>query len=422
MKDSGIEWIGEIPEGWEVSRIGSIYLQRNTKVSDKEYEPLSVTKSGIVPQLESAAKTIHGDDRKLVLKGDFVINSRSDRKGSCGISYLNGSVSLINIVIMPFRNIENRYYNYCFKSHTFAEEFYKYGYGIVDDLWSTKWQQMKKMLIPFPKLSEQIIIADFLDNKCSKLDSIIEKTRQQIEKLKTYKQSVIAESVTKGLDPNVKMKDSGVEWIGEVPKRWEVRKLKYLGTLASSGVDKKTEEGEKLFKAVHYMDVYRNSLKEIGNDDYLVVSANENQAEKCTLNKGDVLFTNSSETPEDMGHSTIILETLENTLYGYHLMRFRPSIEFSLYYQKYLFGSHYLRKWFEYRSKGMTRFGISYSDFAEAKIIFPPVSEQTVIANYLDKKCSQIDTTIAKKEKLIEKLNQYKKSLIFEAVTGKLEV
>ena len=154
-KDSGIEWIGEIPESWNINKIGQIYQERNEKVSDKEFKPLSVTKNGIVPQLENAAKTDNGDNRKLVRQNDFVINSRSDRRGSCGISDYTGSVSLINTVLTPRKNMVNQYYNFTFKSECFADEFYRWGTGIVDDLWSTKWSSMKNIYIPYPNVKEQ---------------------------------------------------------------------------------------------------------------------------------------------------------------------------------------------------------------------------------------------------------------------------
>ena len=222
MKDSGIEWIGEIPEGWEVKKIGTCYSERNTKVSDKDYPPLSVTKNGILPQLETAAKTDNGENRKLVCSGDFVINSRSDRKGSCGISKLTGSTSLINIVLSPQQEINNYYFSFVFKSTMFADEFFKWGNGIVDDLWSTKWSSMKKISVPFPPLTEQQRIADYLDAKCAHIDQCLELTRQSMEKLRAYKLSCITEAVTKGLDPDVPLKDSGVPWIGQIPVGWSL--------------------------------------------------------------------------------------------------------------------------------------------------------------------------------------------------------
>lgn len=196
MKDSGIEWIGNVPAGWTINKIDSVYSLRNEKVSDKDYMPLSVTMKGIVPQLESAAKTNDGDNRKLVRKGDFAINSRSDRRGSCGISELDGSVSLINLVLKPRGEMNNRYYNWLFHTEEFADEFYKWGHGIVDDLWTTRWIDMRKISVPMPPLSEQKEIADYLDNKCAQIEELISAKQSQIETLESYKKSLIYEYVT----------------------------------------------------------------------------------------------------------------------------------------------------------------------------------------------------------------------------------
>lgn len=196
MKDVSLGWIDVIPEHWEVARIASVYSVRNEKVSDKDYPPLSVTMKGIVPQLDSAAKTKHGDDRKLIRKGDFVINSRSDRRGSCGISAYDGSCSLINTVLAPREEMNPRYYNWLFHTSSFADEFYKWGYGIVDDLWTTNWGAMRRIQIPVPSLDEQETIAEYLDNKIPQIEGTITDKQTQIETLKSYKASLIYEYVT----------------------------------------------------------------------------------------------------------------------------------------------------------------------------------------------------------------------------------
>lgn len=196
MKESGVQWVGEIPTHWTLVRIGSLYGLRTQKVSDVDYPPLSVTKMGVLPQLETVAKTNAHDDRKLVIKGDFVINSRSDRRGSCGISDYTGSVSLINTVLYPITEMNPRYYNWYFHTVGFADEFYRWGHGIVDDLWTTGWQDMKSILISVPPLEEQQQVADYLDTKCAEIDSIIAEKKQQIETIEEYKKSLIFEYVT----------------------------------------------------------------------------------------------------------------------------------------------------------------------------------------------------------------------------------
>ena len=156
-KSSGVDWIGDIPSDWEVSRIKKYFIERNEKVNDIDFPPLSVTKNGVVPQLDNVSKSDNHDDRKKVCTNDFVINSRSDRKGSSGLSRLLGSVSLINIVLEP-RNINPSYTEYLFKSYNFIEEFFKNGKGIHWDLWSTRYSELKNIIIPVPTLEEQKVI------------------------------------------------------------------------------------------------------------------------------------------------------------------------------------------------------------------------------------------------------------------------
>ena len=188
-------WFGEIPKNWPVKRLAEIYEERNVKVSDKDYMPLSVTKGGIVPQLDTVAKTIHNDNRKLVLKGDFVINSRSDRKGSSGLSKYDGSVSVINIVLKPLIEVEPLYMEFLFKSQKFYEEYYRVGRGIVDDLWTTKFSQMRMLKIPLPSLEEQQKIAKKVNSDLIKVDKIINEIESLISYYNENLQALIDETI-----------------------------------------------------------------------------------------------------------------------------------------------------------------------------------------------------------------------------------
>ena len=196
MRDSGIEWIGEIPEAWALLRISALYDIRSQKVNDTDYQPLSVTMNGVVAQLEHVAKTNDGDNRKLVRAGDFVINSRSDRRGACGIAPKDGSCSLINIVLSPQQSIHNPYFSYLFRSSLFSDEFYRWGHGIHDDLWTTNWADMKSIQVPVPPLNHQVLIADYLDKKMSEINSTITGINNQIELLEKYRKQVINDAVT----------------------------------------------------------------------------------------------------------------------------------------------------------------------------------------------------------------------------------
>jgi type I restriction enzyme, S subunit len=196
MKDSRVVWIGEVPEHWEIQRIGSAFEERSEKVNDTDYPPLSVSMAGIVPQMESVAKTDNNENRKRVAIGDYIINSRSDRRGASGISIYDGSVSVISIVLAPKRAFFGKYLHHLFRSYSFIEEFYRVGRGIVDDLWTTRYSVMKGIEFSYPSYEEQKKIADYLDEKTTQIDRIVTAINTQIDKLKGLRKALINDVVT----------------------------------------------------------------------------------------------------------------------------------------------------------------------------------------------------------------------------------
>lgn len=421
MKDSGVEWIGEIPVDWKLSKIGSVYDERNEKVSDKDFAPLSVTKQGIVPQLETAAKTDNGDNRKLIRKDDFVINSRSDRRGSCGISEYEGSCSLINTVLKPQTNMCNRYYGFVFKSDGFADEYYRWGHGIVDDLWSTKWIDMKSIYIPTPDIIEQERLADYLDAKCSKIDEIIEKQQAIIEKLKEYKLSIITEAVTKGLNPDVEMKDSGNIEIGKIPSISKPTKLKHLCNT----------QGRIGFKGYTTAD-----LVDEGEGAYTLGASHLNNGKIDLTDPVFISWEKYYESPEIMVKQNDILIVQRGSTIGkvaivdknYGEVTINPSlvlinkIHIDSKYLLYALSARYIVNYINLIGTTTAIPMISQKQINDLVIIVPPDSIQISVVKYLDEKCGKIDANILKKQKLIDKLQEYKKSLIYEVVTGKKEV
>ena len=420
MKDSGIEWIGEIPADWELSKIGAVYEERNEKVSDVDFQPLSITKQGVVPQLETAAKTNDGENRKLIRKNDFVINSRSDRRGSCGISEYDGSCSLINTVLKPRRNMCNAYYSFVFRSERFADEFYRWGNGIVDDLWSTKWSNMKRIYIPAPSLQEQRCIADYLDRKCSQIDAIIARQQEVIEKLKAYKLAVITEAVTKGLNPDVPMKDSGIDFIGSIPEAWRICRLRNIGTL-QNGISKGGEFFGHGFPFVSYGDVYRNFSLPVQVAG--LIDSSDEERRNYSVESGDIFFTRTSETIEEVGFSSVCEETIPDATFAGFLIRVRPFTDDLVpKFAKYYFRSNHHRYYLVKQMNLVTRASLGQDLLKSMPVLVPPKDEQISLAAYLDKKCGAIESSIEYKQRVIERLTAYKKSLIYEVVTGKKEV
>lgn len=406
-KDSGFEWIGIIPSEWGLSRIGQVYRLRNTKVSDTDYPPLSVTNKGIVPQLDTAAKTNAHDDRKLVKKGDFAINSRSDRRGSCGISDYDGSVSLINTILAPLNEMNPGYYDWLFHTVQFGDEFYKFGHGIVDDLWTTGWQEMKKITIPTPPLSEQKRIADFLDAKCAEIDALTADIQAQIDTLEQYKRSVITETVTKGLNPNAEMKDSGIQWIGNMPAHWDVVRGKYIlhymqkPVREDDGVITCFRDGEVTLRSNRREDGFTMSDKEIGYQG---------------IDVGDLVvhgmdgFAGSIGISDSRGKASPVLNVLETDQNKRYIMYYLRSMAYSDVFLALATGIR------------VRSCDLRWNKLAELSYPVPPLNEQNAIVKHIDSVLSKVDAVIADKKAQLATLDEYKKSLIFEYVTGKKEV
>lgn len=408
-------WIGAMPMHWQTSRIGHLYTERKEKVSDRDFAPLSVTMKGILPQLSTAAKTDAHDDRKLVRVGDFAINSRSDRRGSCGISPYDGSVSLINTVLIPRGEMHPRYYDWLFHSTMFSDEFYKWGHGIVDDLWTTNWQDMKRISVPVPPFAEQRRIADFLDRRCAEIDGVIEATKKTIEEYKALKQSIITEAVTKGVRGARPMKDSGIEWIGEIPEEWECKPIKYVAKFQPAcDTSKLNDESETTYipmeclkngyyvKNTALFGALSSSLTPFEEGDIAMAKVTP-----CFEN-GNIAIMNNLASEFGMGSSELFV-----------YRPFAANARYILYWlQNDLFkqaacatmtGTGGLKRVSPYFAKNSC-------------IPVPSSVEQREITEYLDEKCAEIDRLIAIKQQFLAELETYKKSVIYEYVTGKREV
>lgn len=407
MKDSGISWVGEIPTNWTIGRIGGLYSLRNQKVSDKDYEPLSVTMKGVLPQLETAAKTNDGDNRKLVRKGDFAINSRSDRRGSCGIADRDGSVSLINTILKPRNQMNARYYNWLFHTPMFADEFYKWGHGIVDDLWSTNWEEMKKIQIPVPSCAEQQRIAEFLDRECGKIDGLKADIQAQIDTLEQYKRSVITETVTHGLNPSAPMKECSVSWARQIPQHWKVMPNKHLMTKIKNICP--IYKGEDILS----LTMYGVIVRDLDAGGKMPSSFDGYQY----IKKGNLLMClfDIDVTPRCIG----IIKQNGITSPAYSQFKMKKIANARFYYYYYLMLDY--TKELLHLAKNL-RHSLTEDQLGAIKQLVPPLDEQQEIADYLDNKCAEIEQIIADKKSQIETLDGYKKSLIYEYVTGKKEV
>ena len=408
MKDSGVAWIGEIPSDWKLSKIGSLYSQRIEKVSDKDYPPLSVTMKGILPQLATAAKSDDGDNRKLVRIGDFAINSRSDRRGSCGVSLYDGSVSLINIILTPRNTMNSGYYDWLFHTSLFADEFYKWGHGIVDDLWTTRWQEMKSIIVPVPNLHEQERIAHFLNQRCAEIDTVLDKTRTSIEEYKKLKQAIITQAVTKGIRGDRPMKESGVIWLDTVPAEWTISKIKYT-------IFPKEKPVLPMDEVITCFRDGTVTLRRNRREEGFTISFTENGYQGVDV--GDLGIHGMDTFAGAIGCS----DSRGKTSPVVHVCSTVGNNRYFMYFLRYMAYSGVLMDF----SNGVR---IRSSDFRNFKklavfeMLVPPLREQNKIVDYLDSTLAKIDQVIKQKEILISELEACKKSAIYEYVTGKREV
>lgn len=414
IRDSDITWLGNIPSNWSIQplkRLASISTgNRDTIERDPNGEYPFFIRSEKVERIASYSY----DGEAVLIPGDGNVGSIFHHyigKYDCHQRVYN---------ITDFSQVSGRFVYYymsaCFK--------YEVDKGTAK---STVESLRMPMLMDFPvcfgNLEEQEKIVSILDDECHTIDEIIRQQSLLVDALEKLKQSIISEAVTKGLDPDVSMKDSGIQWIGEIPESWEIIKLKNLGELYSGGVDKKIREGESQYRSIHYMDVYRNSLKNLhDSSDFLTVSCPPDKVDKCRLLPGDILFTTSSETPDDIGHSALICDQMDDVLFGYHLIRFRPGNKILPSFAKYVFGSTSFRSWLSYRANGMTRYGVDNESFSMAYVQVPPLDVQVKISEYLDSVSLTIDSLITLHGSIIDSVSDLKSSVIYEYITGKKSV
>ena len=427
MKDSGIEWIGEIPEGWKISRIKQLFSEVIDRCENGEnYTLLSVSEYyGVAPKSErisdddmlTHAETLDG--YKICKENDLVMNIMLAWKRALGVSEYTGIVSPAYCIYRGKQNMYAKYFHYLFRTDVYANLFKQYSTGIIDSrlrLYPDKFLALKCQV---PPIDTQHRIADYLDRKCSQIDAIIARQQEVIEKLKAYKLSVITEAVTKGLHPDVPMKDSGVEWIGKIPEHWENRKM--ISILSMRVVDGPHESPELYDEGIPYISATAIENGKI-NFDLMRGYISEEYCDICDLRYKpqlhDILVIK-------LGASTgqvAIVETTDRFNIWVPLAAVRCNEKANPYFVYYAFQSDYFLKQMEMSWTYGTQQTLGVKSIERLRIMLPTLEEQKEIVSYLKSKCDSIDVAVKNKENLINKLADYKKSLIYEVVTGKKEV
>ena len=437
-KHSEIEWLEQIPSHWQSHRIdwiasivrGNTGFKKDELLDNGEYVALQYGKTYKVDEVNNTFNFYVNSNfykqSQIVNLGDTILISTSETLEDLGHScfYNRDKMGLLGgeqLLLKPNAKLVIEKYLY-FNSKFFSCELQKYATGLkvfrfnIDDL--------KNISIALPPLNEQRQIVNFIDIKTQVIDKKINLLIKKTNYYKEYRKSIINEAVCKGLNKNVQYKNSGVEVFGDIPEHWYVLRLKSLGSIETSSVDKKIAENEDLIKLVNYTDVYGNLNKEIiNNANFMIVSANIKQVKSKFLKKGDVLFTPSSETIEDIGVSAVVMEDLDNTLYSYHLLRLRFSKEVHLNFKKYLFNNDLVQNYLSKSATGTTRKILGLNTFNNIPLILPKsLKEQEEIAKYLDNKTQVIDKILSNISSQIITLKELRKTLINDVVTGKIKV
>lgn len=418
MKHSGIEWIGEIPADWNIKRVKAVLCERNESNNPIQTDKiLSLTNDrGVIPYEEKGDVGNKSKEDltgyKLAYPGDIVLNSMNVFIGSVGLSSYFGCVSPVYYMLYP-RNKKDSvsFFNYLFQTKELQSKLHGYGNGIMEIRMRIQMSKLNSVQLPIPPSDVQHKIAAYLDRKCSQIDAIVARQQEVIEKLKNYKLSVITEAVTKGLNPDVPMKDSGVEWIGEIPEHWDILKLQAHTRMLTPMRDRPEKldgdipwvriedyDGKYISASKEGLGVSTETVKEMNLKIYPV---------------GSILCTSSC----DLGKCAIVTRELVS---NQRFINITPDSNTNSDYLYYLMISNAER--LNHLSTGTIQANLSRKAFEHLMVQFPPISEQKAISEYLDRKCEAVELSINKKQELIDRLSSYKKSLIYEVVTGKKEV
>lgn len=426
-KDSGISWLGEYPSDWELKKIKYCLQERVEKNNPvRTTEILSLTaKQGVIPydQKEGGGNKPKEDVSayRLAYPGDIVMNSMNILSGSVGLSQYFGCVSPVYYMLRPWKAIEDvRYYNYIFQTTMFQRSLFGLGNGIlIKESGNGKLNTIRMripmdkfggLFIPVAPIDEQKRIADFLDAKCAEIDALTADIQTQIDTLEQYKRSVITETVTKGLNPDAEMKDSGIEWVGEIPVHWPVHPVySYYGERKN----KNRLGKEDNLLSLSYGRVIRKDINT--NDGLLPESFNTYNI----VEAGDIIIR-----PTDLQNDKRSLRTglvKEHGIITSAYIDLCPLKQVDSRYFHFLLHAYDVMKVFYNMGNGV-RQGLNYSEFSRLMAFEPPYEEQVAMADYLETKVTEVDAIIEQKKEQMAVLDAYKRSLIFEYVTGKKEV
>jgi type I restriction enzyme S subunit len=422
-KDSGVDWLGNAPSHWELLANKYIFKLKKNQVGkhSKKYDLLSLTLKGIIKRdMENPEGKFPAefDTYQEVKVGDFVfcLFDVEETPRTVGLSPFDGMITGAYTVFEPKNNFDREFLYYFYLNLDSKKRLKPLYRGLRNTIPKESFFGFKTFV---PPLIEQTAIANFLDKKTAQIDEAIAIKEKQIGLLKERKQLIIQKAVTQGLNPDAPMKDSDFEWIGQTPEHWEVSKLRYLG-VTQNGISAGAEYFGSGFPFVSYGDVYKN--RELPTIVKGLAKSSTNDRKQYSIIENDVLFTRTSETAEEIGFASICMKTIENSTFAGFLIRFRPSNRLFKGFSKYYFNSAMMREYFVKEMNLVIRASLSQELLKNLPVLLPTIDEQKSIYAYLEEETRKIEDAILLQLQQIEKLKEYKTTLINSAVTGKIKV
>lgn len=423
-KESGIPWVGCIPNHWDVKRGKNVLILLDRPVIDGD-EVITCFRDGEVTLRKNRREdgftvSLQEIGYQGIEPGDLVVHGMDGFAGAIGVSDSRGKGTPVLNVMDSDHN--KRFLMYYLRAAAYKDVFMSLSTGIRVRSCDLRWNKISVFPFVLPERNEQDLIVQFLDGTLAKVDATISEAKSSIEEYKSWKASIIYEAVTRGLNPDVEIKDSGIDWIGMIPAHWTLSRVKNIGS-TQNGVSKGGDYFGEGYPFVNYGDVYKNyELPRTGSG---LANASPEDRETYSVQYGDIFFTRTSETAEEVGFSAVCMSTIENATFSGFVIRLRPYIVDSVIqtnFAKYYFRSPHIRNYLVKEMNIVTRVSLSQSLLRDMSVTVPPIDEQDRISHYLDDKCEQIDSVIREKTALIDDLEAYKKSLIYEVVTGKKKV
>lgn len=415
MKDSGIRWIGQIPSNWKIVRVKDAFIRKKAKAKQEDPIILSLARSGVkirdISNNEGQLAENYSDYNPVAVN-DLLLNPMDLISGdNCNISRVEGVISPAYVNLKYKDGVNPEFYNFYFKYQYWCKAFFAHGKGVsFENRWTLSYDTLERFSIVLPPIEEQNKIAEFLVKKCGEIDNLYSTIEKQIETLEEYKKSIITEAVTKGLDPDVEMKDSGIEWVGMIPKHWNVTKFKYICSVKTNLVNVK--------KYQEYPQISPDNIEKDSGIllNYSTVAEAGVISDNHLFFKGQILY---SKIRPKLNKATIApfnglcsadmypIETNENTMFVLYM----------------ILSQYFLNQVSLVTEDRVKMPKINQEELGVIKIVLPDnINEQEKIVLYLHQKCQDISKAIEEKKEQLETLEQYKKSIIYEYVTGKKEV